>query len=246
MKNKYFIVSLFALSLFSFKSVLAQSEPTSTPLPLPSQADTTITDDIVKIRQAVQQKVQEKLQSITGSKETKKGWIGSVTNIQDTRLTISFQSQDRTINVDPEATIIDDKRKKITLDKIKVGQNIIAMGELTQDGSLDTKRIIFYDPESLTRKNIVVGKIADISKSSPIIVLIPTNNKNLQYQVKTDSNTSVASADGSKVDIKTLEAGQRIIAILKQDAKNPNSYSAIKFITTATETPSPTPSTKAE
>jgi hypothetical protein len=234
---------IFANLLFSTSVALAQT-PTTTPIPLPSEADSTLTEDIVKIRQAVQQKVQEKLQSITGSKNTKKGWIGSVTKIEDTRLTINYLSQDRIINVDPEAVIINDKRVKTTLNKIEVGHHIIAMGDLTHDGSLDTKRIIYYDPKTIVKRNIVVGKIADISKSSPIIVLIPSGNKNLQYQIKTDSSTESMSTTGTKVDLKTLTAGQRVIAILKQDPKNPNTFTALKFISTPTTdsiTPTPTP-----
>ena len=41
------------------------------------------------------------------------------------------------------------------------------------------------------KNEIILGKIVDISKESPVFVLIPIKNKDIQYQIKTDAKTEI-------------------------------------------------------
>lgn len=238
----------FLILFFSPSQALAISpSPTVTVLPSPTTTDQL--DDIQKIRDVVKQKVQEKLKEITASINTKKAFIGTVIQIDQNQLTLSFQNDNKKILVAADTTYIDLKRNKSSLAKINVGQDILVMGYLNETGSLDAKRIVFIDLKTLTPyPQITVGKIVDISKSSPTLVLIPSQNKNDQYQIKTTDKTEIIDPQSKKFTFASLKTGQRIIAIIDSDPKNTKNFTAQKiivFIEATTPTPSPSVTPKA-
>lgn len=210
-------------------------------------SDNPSTEEIQKIRAVVQQKVKEKLQQITASTApdttTPKSVFGTVIQIDQNQIAIDYKNSTKTINVDDSTTFIDEKKRKIKLDSIKVGQDILGLGYYSSDNAFTTKRLIISNLKSIENPNeVVVGKIVDISKSSPVFVLIPTKNKNSQYQIKTDSKTEVIDENNQKVNIKNLTSGQRIIVILRPDKQLSKTFYAVKIITDAAPsvTPSPT------
>lgn len=207
----------------------------------PTSTQTNISPDIQKIREAVKEKVQEKLKLITSSVSEKKGVIGTITDINQNNITIEYQNRKRSLLVASDIVIIDSKRNKTQLDKIKVGQDILAMGYQNQDEILEVKRLVLIDIKSLqSAHQVTIGKIIDTSVSSPIFVLIPSSNKELQYQVKTDSKTEVLNKQFQKADTKSLTNGQKIIVSLISDPKIPKTYYAAQIIN-LTDTPSPAP-----
>jgi len=232
----------FLILFFSPSQALAISpSPTVTVLPSPTTTDQL--DDIQKIRDVVKQKVQEKLKEITSPINTKKAFIGTVIQIDRNQLTLSFQNDNKKILVAADTTYIDLKRNKSSLAKINIGQDILVMGYLNETGSLDAKRIVFIDLKVLTPPpQVTVGKIVDISKSSPTLVLIPSKNKSDQYQIKTTDKTEIIDPQNKKLTFASLKTGQRIIAIIDSDPKNTKNFTAqriIVFIEAATPTPSP-------
>ncbi|MFA4826788.1 MAG: DUF5666 domain-containing protein [Candidatus Shapirobacteria bacterium] len=238
----------FLILFFSPSQALAISpSPTVTVLPSPTTTDQL--DDIQKIRDVVKQKVQEKLKEITSPVNTKKAFIGTVIQIDQNQLTLSFQNDNKKILVAADTTYIDLKRNKSSLAKINVGQDILVMGYLNNQGSLDAKRIVFIDLKVLTPSpQITVGKIVDISKSSPTLVLIPSQNKNDQYQIKTTDKTEIIDPQSKKITFASLKTGQRVIAIINPDPKNNKNFTAqriIVFIEATTPTPSPSITPKA-
>lgn len=214
--------------------------------------NTPISEDIQKIREAVKLKVQEKLKTITQESSSidpsteKRATIGTIIQIDENNITIDYQNKTRTISFTADTAIVNAKQIKVKTDALKVGQDILAMGYINNN-TLEAKRIIFMDIKTIdTQDQIVVGKIVDISKSSPILVLIPTQNKNQQYQIKTDSQTKVVNKLNKKIDIKNLVSGQKIIAVVHPDAKSVKTYLATKIInieTTSTASPSALPTT---
>lgn len=219
--------------------------PTPTKVATPStQATTsaqttenTVTEDIQKIRDAVKLKVQEKLKTITTTDSstpdpatTKKAIVGTIIQIDKNNLTIDYQNSTRNISFATDTVIINAKQIKVKTDSLKVGQDILAMGYINNN-VLTAKRIVFMDLKAIdTQDQIVVGKIVDISKSSPIIVLIPSKNKNNQYQIKTDTKTEVVNKSNQKFDIKKLVSGQKVIVVVRPDPKVAKTYLATKII----------------
>ena len=132
---------------------------------------------------------------------------------------------------------IDSKKNKTKVENIKAGQDILAMGYSNQYGNFEAKRIVVTDLKTIENKNeIILGKIVDISKSSPVFVLIPIKNKENQYQIKTDSKTEILDKDNNKLTLDKLKSGQKIIVVIQPDAKIAKTFYVSKIITFDTTT----------
>jgi hypothetical protein len=253
MKLQTALIFIFSLHLLTPRLTWAQEIPAS-----PSGevlSETSNLDDIKKIRDLVEQKVREKLGQITKSGPLKRGWVGTVTQVSPSQITLtSASNQVRQLQLAPDITIIDNKRKKIEAPKLKVGDQILAMGYQNQSDSslLDTKRIVQLSTPMVNPSQITLGKVVDISQSSPIFVLVPLQSKNLQYQVKSDTKTVFVDKNNQKTTSSGLKNGQKIIALLDPDTKNSQTFYATKIIflesttsisptTSPSASPSPTP-----
>lgn len=216
---------------------------TSAPTPTP-----TTTSEIQKIREVVQQKVQEKLNEITNpsSTDTKRGLIGKVIQIDSSQITIEYQNNPNILKIDNSTVCVDLNRNKTTVGNVKIGQDILAMG--INDSSTDTfqtKRVVFINLNTINiNRTVVVGKIVDISKTSPIFTLIPSKNKNNLYQIKIDKNTAYLDKNQQKLASTDLKSGHKIIAVLTPDPKISKTYIALKIMDldyTPPTSPTPTP-----
>ena len=221
-----------------------------TPTPTPTSNAPVDNKNIQKIREVVQQKVKEKLAAITSTSTNKKAYIGIIDKITSNNITISHLDQEQQLTVDQDTVFIDTKRNKTTLEKITPGQAVLAMGYLNESQILETKRLIIVDADSLeSKKHTVVGKIVDISSSSPIFVLIPSDNKNTQYQIKTDTKTQTVLKNKTKLKISDLSNGQKVIVIFSPTSENSKTYYAHKIIQLSSATPTdtiPTPEPEKE
>lgn len=231
-----------------------------TSLPTPTLAAPTDSPLIKKIREAVQQTVKEKLKLVTSAGDpanNKKSLIGTVSLVDSQQITVNYQNNSSTISTDNSTVFIDSKRNKTSLDKLKVGQDILALGYTDDKGDLTAKRVVFVDLKQIENNKIVaIGKIVDISQTSPIFVLIPSRNKDLQYQIKTDDKTVISTGKNiPKLKISDLKMGDKIIAVIEADAKNGKSYIASRIIpldnqnapaasNTSDISPTPTPKSK--
>jgi hypothetical protein len=202
------------------------------------------TQDIVNI---VQQKVKEKLNSITSPTPSNKpkSFFGTITQIDSNQISISYQNKIQVISIGDSTAYIDLKRNKSKFTNFKVGQGILAMGYLNADTTLTGKRIVATDLTAIDNPNqVVIGQIVDVSKTSPILVLIPSKDKNTQYQIKTDSKTSIVDLKGNKLDSKILVSGKKIIVIISPDSKIVKTFYASEIInldsTTSSVSPTPT------
>jgi hypothetical protein len=217
---------------------------TLTPTSIPTLTPTPTVNEIQKIREVVQEKVQEKLKQIINPTTTKKGLIGKVIQIDPTQITIEYLNTPSVLKIDNTTVYVDLNRNKTGYANVKIGQNILAMG-IYDSGtdSFQTKRVVFIDLSTIIlNRTVVVGKIVDISKTSPIFTLIPSKNKNNLYQIKTDKNTAYMDKNQQKLASTDLKSGHKIIAILTPDPKISKTYLALKIMDLDYTPPvSPTP-----
>ncbi|MBU1088952.1 hypothetical protein KKC08_05670 [Patescibacteria group bacterium] len=185
--------------------------------------ESTTSEEIEKIRKSVQEKVQEKLKDIVEVKTTQKAWIGTISKIEDNDITIKNDDQEKTLTCTDDTVFIDLNRNQISIDKLKGDQIVLGMGysQNDQPNVLDTKRLIISQ-NSLDemRSHIILGKITDVSQSSPVFTITSIKDKNSQFQIKYDSK---------KVKQEELKTDQKIIVILKSDPKNNNDYTLIDY-----------------
>jgi hypothetical protein len=228
--------------------LLLAAAVTTTPTPPPTGGPTPQNfDEIQKIRDVVQQKVMEKLQQITEPTLTQKGLIGKIIQIDSSTFTLEYQNNLSIVTFDTNTVFIDQKRNKIAGSQLKVGQDLLVLGLQQSATTFLSKRVVITDLTTIQNiPLVVIGKIVDISKISPIFSLIPTKDKNAQYQVKTDTKSEIINSQNNKISINDLKSGHKIIVILTPDPKMTKTYYAAKIIdldyqppTTSTPTPKP-------
>jgi hypothetical protein len=231
------ILTLIVLFLISANTVRA-----ITPTPEASSSGSASLDEIQKIREVVQQKVKEKLQQITTvDNSIPRSAIGTITQINNKEITISYKNSNQLISVTDETIFIDAKKNKISLDKLKSGQDILALGYINDGNNLEAKRIVIIDLKTIENINqVVTGKIVDLSKTSPIFTLIPSKNKNTQFQIEIDDKTEIIDSNNKKYTQKNLISGQKVIVIIKPDPKIQKTYYASKIIINDPQTLTPT------
>ncbi|HWS49141.1 MAG TPA: hypothetical protein VN174_03785 [Candidatus Methanoperedens sp.] len=185
--------------------------------PLNAQTPTNTTgDDIQKFREVIQQKVKEKLQEISQDKtilNPKKAYLGTITEINDNLLKIDSKTKIYEFTISDDATFVNLKQTRIKKTDLKVGQDVLVLS-LTKDTITLAKKIIIVDPSKLTNnKNVTLGKIADISPTTSVLVLIPTNNKNRELQIKTDTKTEIIDKNNKTIKFSDLKKGQKIVCV---------------------------------
>ncbi len=249
MKNKTKLLVLFFLLISLFPlSTQAQEEALEedlSPTPIEEQEETSQTEEEIKeIREAVKKKVQEKIQQITSSTtlNQKRAWYGIIEKVEEGKIQTKFQEKERTILLDSATTIIDLKRQEITSSDLKEGQQILSMGVVEQENTLEGKRLVLTStPTDWSKTKVIYATISDISTESKVLVLTPLKNKNEQYEVKLDAKTN------SDTDFSDFENGQILIAILTQSENGKLTYAARRLKTIkAAPTPIPEQETESE
>lgn len=227
--TKKHLIAIIALSLlFSLTSTIFAQE--TTPSPTASDSKNPSLEDVQKIRQAVQEKVAEKIKTFTNTTSNKKAFIGQISQIDNLNITLDYQSKNYQLTVDPETVYINEKLSRSNIDQLKVGQEILAMGILNESQTLDTKRIVAIKIENLKNQNKVIsGIIVDISQTANIFSLSPFTDKDSQYQVKYDSKTQVYSVAKKAIKTSDLKPGQRIAIVGSLDASNSKSVNSVKI-----------------
>lgn len=217
MKTLFFLLLLVSNFIFQISTINAQ-----TPTP---------ENDIQKLREVIQQKVQQKLQEISGQDivNPKKAYLGIITKIENNNLSIDSKGQKYEFTISDDATFINLKQNKIKIIDLKEGQSVLVL-TLARDEVIFAKRILIVDPSKLeNKKNISLGKIADISTTTSIFVLIPVSNNGRELQMKIDSKTEIVTKDNKSLKLSDLKKGQKIVCIYTSGQNS--TYSTLKIIT---------------
>lgn len=217
-------VSIFLITLISSFSFLVSVINAQTPSPVSDS-------DIQQLREVIQQKVQQKLQEISTDEvvNPKKAYLGTITKIENKNLSLDSKSQKYELVISDDATFINQKQNKITINDLKEGQDVLVL-TLAKDEIIFVKRIIIVDPTKLqNNKNVALGKIADISTTTSVFVLIPINNNNRQLQLKTDTKTEIVTKDNKILKFTDIKKGQKVVCIYTNGQNS--TYPALKIIT---------------
>ena len=201
--------------------------PTAIPTP-------TVTSEIQKFREIIQEKVKAKLQEINQEVQTdpKRGYIGTITKIESTQISLNTKDKNRTIILSPNTVYLNNKSIKIKSTDLKIGQEILVIGVLDDQQNLSAKRIIVTTIKSSQNlKTIVLGQVIDISTMYSLMAIIPISNKNTQYQVKTDTkNLQIISKTGEKLTLKDISKGKKIIVISTSVSPSGQTLTAEKIV----------------
>lgn len=177
------------------------------------------------IRNAIQDKVNQELAQIKQG-VAKKGFVGSITTKSDSTITITnLKNQPRTATVTTDTTIKLAGNKDGTPKDLKVGDFILAMGDVDSENKMTAKRLlVVVEPEDDTRK-VLMGSVTSATSSNFQL----TSPSGTATTVKFTSATKYN--DGFKAT--NLKTGAKLVVITKAD-------SALKVFILS-PAPSPTP-----
>jgi len=226
----FFFFFLFLVFVHQSSSGLAQEATDSADQITATGPAEQNSQDIDSIRQAVKEKVKEKIDQIISKPDQKLGWVGQISQIESGKISIDcLYKQTRQILVDEDTTIINSKRQTVESDQLKIDQIVLAMGYIDVEGNLLAKRILITNKPLENLKNtIVLATVTDISQTTTVMTLVTKDRQ--VFQVRTDKTT------------KNLIKNQKIIAILKSEGQDSNNWQIVDF---KLLTPSATP-TQAE
>ena len=192
-------------------SVISAASPT--PTSTPSAVPTTIEEEKVQeIRDAIKEKVDEIKQKIE-----KKAYVGTITQITDSTLTLeNFRGKQRVRFIE-DTTIIGTNKKEIKFSDLAVDDKVICMGSISENEILEAKRVIVVTvPKTAPAKRLVIyGRISEIDSKNSTVTVNSTKNLDFSLEIKVDQNTRLNSYSEPKTSIKykDLKQDQKIIVI---------------------------------
>ena len=242
----------FFLLLASGYWLVATSALAASPTPRPSpdlsptptnEIENSVDEKIKEIRDAVKEKVREKVEEVKLGQ--KKAYVGEITQINDSTLTLSTPTGTKQTNVAEEAVIVGKGSKKIAFSDIKVGDFCIVMGYVDENNVLDGRRIVITaKPEPLNRE-VAFGVVTDTSEEE--VLTVRNEKKNIVYTIEVTNKTIITKkVDGSvkKVKFADIVKGDRLVAV-GTPSENEEKFITAKLIHVipgkAVPTTSPTP-----
>ncbi len=230
----------FNILLLSTSLALAITK-TPTPTPTPPKP-TTIVDNF---RKTIQDKVQEKINEVKSS-GTKKAYLGIVKTSTLLELELNLPSGTTKKMTLSEDLVFTDGKQKLQLATLKPGQTILAIGYLKSDDSFDIKRIVLQTKADLEKPTLTMtfGQIADISKSSKTLLIVPSNNIGKEIQAVVDDKTTLLNLSKKTIAYSDLKKSQKVIAFTQPKDKTGKTQIIKKLVLLSQLAPSPTPTPK--
>lgn len=157
------------------------------------------------LRESVKQKVAAELAQIKKA-VAKKGFVGSVSSKTDATVTMTtLMNQTRNLVVTTDTTIKLSGGKDGTITDIKVGDYILAMGDVDSDNKMNVKRLLVIPQPPAEKRNTTFGTITKSTSSSITI----TNLKNEAYDIKVTAGTKF----NDKFKLTDVKEGSKVIII---------------------------------
>ncbi len=229
----------FNLLLLSTSLALAITK-TPTPTPTPPKP-TTIVENF---RKTIQDKVQEKINEVRSS-GAKKAYLGVVKNTNLLELELDLANgTTKKMSLSSELVFTDGKQK-LQPATLKPGQTVLAIGYLKSDDSFDAKRIVLQSKSDLDKPTLTMtyGQIADISKSSKTLLIVPSNNIGKEIQAIVDDKTTLLNLGKKNIAYPDLKKSQKVIAFTQPKDKTGKTQIIRKLVllSPVATAPSPTP-----
>lgn len=239
------VIGLSVLVSFTLAvSVVHAAVATPTPTPSPTPTPTTGVNDI---REAIRQEVQKRIGQNPTKQPTAVGVVGTITSIQATEnlITISTVRQGEKIaSVSAQTTMVrvspNGERKQVKLDNAAVGDNIIAMGQVSETGPVLTGRVILFTavaPKRFVYLGNVIGKTA-----AKLTIKQVKSGQSLELDYAND--TIAKKSEGDKVSalkMADLKVGDLVIVTGSQEANKAPEISLAVRLSQPAASPTATP-----
>ncbi len=196
MKSKFLVFRIYLVLSF-LNLVFAPLSGAQTPSP-------SATAGAQQLRDAVQQKVAQELANLKQA-VARKAYVGNISAKSDVSITITnLKNQSRTALVSADTTIKLLAGKDGTPADLKVGNFVIAMGDVDSNGVLTAKRLLVINAPAADRREVVFGTVTKALTSS-----LTVENKNKETWTVRLSSSTKYTGNTKATDIKV---GSKIVA----------------------------------
>mgnify|MGYP001616302359 FL=1 len=181
---------------------------------------------------AIREAVKEQVAAIKTA-VAKRAFVGTVSAKADATITVTnLKNQSKTAVITGDTVIRLTGGKDGTFADLKVGDFVIAMGDVDSQGTLTTKRLLVIAKPGADKRRALTGRVTDTSSSS---LTIETLKKEI-ITIKVTSNTTITN----KNKLSDIKVGSRIVAVgLPTLAESTFTAKLLHLIPSAS--PSPTP-----
>lgn len=184
---------------------------------------------------AIRQAVKDQVAAIKTA-VAKRAYVGTISAKADATITITnLNNQPRTAVITGDTVIRLIGGKDGTFADLKAGDFVIAMGDVDNQGTLTTKRLLVIAKPIADKRIVTSGRVTDITTSSYTI----ETAKKESWTIKFTSDTSFAG----KIKRSDIKVGDRIIAV-GLPGTTANSITAkliVQLTSPSSPTPNPTP-----
>lgn len=165
------------------------------------------------LRDQVRDKVTEELSAIKNN-VTKKGYVGTISAKVDATITITnLKNQARQATVTTDTAIKLSGNKDGTPADLKVGDFVIAMGDVDGQGLMTTKRLIVAAKPTEDKRQILSGTVTKISPSSLTMETLDKKTSTFKITAVTKYTNKKKNTD-VKVDSKIVIVADTTTALL--------------------------------
>ena len=181
---------------------------------------------------AIRDAVKEQVAAIKTA-VAKRAFVGTISAKADATITVTnLTNQSKTAVITGDTVIRLTGGKDGTFADLKVGDFVIAMGDVDSQGTLTTKRLLVISKPGADKRRALTGRVTDTSSSS---LTIETLKKEI-ITIKVTSNTTITN----KNKLSDIKVGSRIVAVgLPTLAESTFTAKLLHLIPSAS--PSPTP-----
>ncbi|MEK7154620.1 MAG: DUF5666 domain-containing protein [Patescibacteria group bacterium] len=181
---------------------------------------------------AIREAVKEQVAAIKTA-VAKKAFVGTISAKADATITVTnLKNQSKTAVITGDTVIRLTGGKDGTFADLKVGDFVIAMGDVDSQGTLTTKRLLVIAKPGADKRRSLTGRVTDTSSST---LTIETLKKEI-ITIKVTSDTTITN----KNKLSDIKVGSKIVAVgLPTLAESTFTAKLLHLILSAS--PSPTP-----
>lgn len=205
-------------------------------------------EKIKEIREAVRERVQERIQEI--KRNNPRAYVGKIKQINEESLILETRRGEIQVLVSEETKIVGQRKEDLKLTNLKVGDFCIAMGYLTEEETLEAKRIVIIPQPKLPSRIVAFGRVIDISQEEKVLT-VKNERRGFTYTVLVTDNTIITKKIAGrvqKVNFSAVAIGDNlvVVGIPKEEEKQVLTAKIIHIIPglarKSTPYPSPSPS----
>lgn len=174
--------------------------------------DDTSPSAIQQVREAVRQKVQERLTNLS---QKPQALVGTLVTITDTTLDIKTKAEDLKMASTNQDTVYLRVARRgnadISFSDLAIGDFTVAMGYFDKNGVLQTSRVVTYEKNPLPSSKRALFGVVEETSSRTIKTVHPKTKEPWEIQVNSKTEVTKQGSESETLKVADIETGNTII-----------------------------------